>query len=42
MVTREVPSKSEVASSKQDELIANIASTKITEQAINIVKTLQH
>lgn len=42
MVTQSIPSKSEVQSSKQDELIAQIASTKITEHAIEIVKTLQH
>lgn len=42
MVTQSIPSRSEVQSSKQDELIAQIASTKITEHAIEIVKTLQH
>jgi ATP-dependent RNA helicase DeaD len=42
MVTQSIPSRSEVQSSKQDELVEAIANTKITEHAIEIVKTLQH
>lgn len=42
MVTQSIPSRSEVQSSKQDELVAAVANTKITEHAIEIVKTLQH
>ena len=42
MVTQVIPTRQEVQNSKSDELIADIASTKITENAIDLVKTLQH
>jgi len=42
MVTQVIPTRQEVQNSKADELIARIASTEITESAVNLVKTLQH
>ncbi len=42
MLTQVIPTRQEVQNSKSDELIAKIASTKITEDAIMLVKTLQH
>ena len=42
MVTQVIPTRQEVRDNKADELIADIASTQITENAINLVKTLQH
>ena len=42
MITQVIPTRQEVQSSKADELIAQIASTEITESAVNLVKTLQH
>jgi len=42
MITQVIPTRAEVQNSKSDELIAKIADTKITEDAINLVKTLQH
>jgi len=42
MVTQVIPTRAEVQNSKSNELIAKIASTKITDDAINLVKTLQH
>ena len=42
MITQVIPTRQEVQSSKADELIADIANTEITENAVNLVKTLQH
>jgi len=42
MITQVIPTRQEVQNSKSDELIAKIAATKITEDAIRLVKTLQH
>jgi ATP-dependent RNA helicase DeaD len=42
LVTQVIPTRTEVLDSKADALIADIASTKITEEAITLVKTLQH
>jgi ATP-dependent RNA helicase DeaD len=37
-----IPSKSELRSNKEDALIEEISSNKINEEAITLVKTLQH
>ena len=42
LATQVIPTRQEVQNSKSDELIAAIAGTQITENAINLVKTLQH
>jgi len=42
MVTQVIPTRMEVQNNRQDELIAKIAETKVTEKAIELVKTLQH
>ncbi|HHO41922.1 MAG TPA: DEAD/DEAH box helicase [Epsilonproteobacteria bacterium] len=42
MVTQAIPTRQEVQSSKESELIARIIDTKITPEGINLVKTLQH
>jgi len=42
LITQVIPTRQEVQNSKSDELIADIASTQITENAVNLVKTLQH
>ena len=42
MVTQVIPTRQEVQNSKSDELLADIAGTEITENAVNLVKTLQH
>ncbi|HHH37552.1 MAG TPA: DEAD/DEAH box helicase [Epsilonproteobacteria bacterium] len=42
LLTQVIPTRQEVQNSKSDELIAAIAGTQITENAINLVKTLQH
>jgi len=42
MVTQVIPTRAEVQDSKSNELIAQIAETQITDDAINLVKTLQH
>jgi len=42
MVTQVIPTRQEVQNSKSDELIAQIANTQVTQQAIELVKTLQH
>ncbi|SFV51123.1 DEAD-box ATP-dependent RNA helicase CshA [hydrothermal vent metagenome] len=42
MITQVIPTRQEVQNSKSDELIAKIANTEITEDAITLVKTLQH
>ncbi len=42
MVTQVIPTRAEVQDSKSNELIAQIAATQITDDAINLVKTLQH
>ena len=42
LATQVIPTRQEVQNSKSDELIADIAGTQITENAINLVKTLQH
>ncbi|MEA3491241.1 MAG: DEAD/DEAH box helicase [Campylobacterota bacterium] len=42
LVTQVIPTRQEVQNSKSNELIAAIANTQITEDAINLVKTLQH
>jgi len=42
LVTQVIPTRMEVQNNRSDELIAKIADTKITEKAIELVKTLQH
>ncbi|MDQ1325851.1 MAG: ATP-dependent helicase DeaD [Campylobacterota bacterium] len=42
MATEVIPTRQEVQNVKEDELIAKIAGTQITESAIRLVKTLQH
>jgi hypothetical protein len=42
MVTQVIPTRMEVQNNRSDELIAKIAETKVTEKAIELVKTLQH
>jgi ATP-dependent RNA helicase DeaD len=42
MVTQVIPTRMEVQNNRQDELIAKIAETQVTEKAIDLVKTLQH
>ncbi len=42
LVTQVIPTRMEVQNTKSDELISKIAQTQVTEQAINLVKTLQH
>ncbi len=42
LVTQVIPTRIEVQNSRQDELIAKIANTQITDKAIELVKTLQH
>ncbi len=42
MVTQVIPTRMEVQNNRADALIAKIAETKVTENAINLVKTLQH
>lgn len=42
MTTQVIPTRMEVQNNRSDALIAKIAETKITENAINLVKTLQH
>ena len=42
MATQVIPTRQEVQNAKSDELIAKIAETRVTESAINLVKTLQH
>ena len=42
MIMQSIPSKSELRSNKEDALIEEISSNKINEEAITLVKTLQH
>jgi len=42
MASQVIPTRMEVQNNRADELIAKIAETKVTENAINLVKTLQH
>ena len=42
MTTQVIPTRMEVQNNRADALIAKIAETKVTENAINLVKTLQH
>ncbi|WP_309499871.1 DEAD/DEAH box helicase [Sulfurovum sp.] len=42
MTTQVIPTRMEVQNNRADELIARIAETKVTENAIELVKTLQH
>lgn len=42
MVTQSIPTRQEVQSSKEGELVASISATKISQAGINLVKTLQH
>jgi ATP-dependent RNA helicase DeaD len=42
MSTEIIPTRIEVQNAKASELIAKIAETRVTESAINLVKTLQH
>jgi len=42
MSTEIIPTRIEVQDAKANELIAKIADTRVTESAINLVKTLQH
>jgi len=42
MITQVIPTRMEVQNNRADALIAKISETKVTENAINLVKTLQH
>jgi len=42
LVTQVIPTRMEVQNNRSDELISKIAQTKVTEKAIELVKTLQH
>jgi len=42
MTTQVIPTRIEVQNNRNDELIAKIANTQITDKAIELVKTLQH
>ncbi|SFZ98597.1 DEAD-box ATP-dependent RNA helicase CshA [hydrothermal vent metagenome] len=42
MASQVIPTRMEVQNNRQDELIARIAETKVTDKAIDLVKTLQH
>ena len=42
MVTQVIPTRMEVQNNRSDELIAKIAETKVTDKAVELVKTLQH
>ncbi len=42
MTTQVIPTRMEVQNNRADALIAKIAETKVTDSAINLVKTLQH
>ncbi|HSR74595.1 MAG TPA: C-terminal helicase domain-containing protein, partial [Sulfurovum sp.] len=42
MTTQVIPTRMEVQNNRADALIEKIAETKVTESAINLVKTLQH
>ncbi len=42
MSTQVIPTRIEVQNNRNDELIAKIANTQITDKAIELVKTLQH
>ena len=42
LTTQVIPTRLEVQNNRSDELIAKIAQTKVTEKAIELVKTLQH
>ena len=42
MASQVIPTRMEVQNNRADALIAKIAETKVTENAINLVKTLQH
>jgi ATP-dependent RNA helicase DeaD len=42
MITQVIPTRVEVQNNRADALIAKIAETKVTESAIELVKTLQH
>ncbi len=42
MTTQVIPTRMEVQNNRADALIAKISETKVTENAINLVKTLQH
>ena len=42
MASQVIPTRMEVQNNRNDELIAKIAETKVTDKAIELVKTLQH
>ncbi len=42
MITQVIPTRMEVQNNRSDALIAKIAQTKITDKAVELVKTLQH
>ena len=42
MLTQVIPTRMEVQNNRNDELIAKIAETTVTDKAIDLVKTLQH
>ena len=42
MTTQVIPTRMEVQNNRNDELIAKISETKVTDKAIDLVKTLQH
>jgi len=42
MASQVIPTRMEVQNNRADELIAKIADTKVTDKAIELVKTLQH
>jgi len=42
MASQVIPTRMEVQNNRSDELIAKIAETKVTDKAVELVKTLQH
>jgi len=42
IATQVIPTRMEVQNNRSDELIAKIAETKVTDKAVELVKTLQH
>jgi ATP-dependent RNA helicase DeaD len=42
LITQVIPTRMEVQNNRSDELIAKIAETKVTDKAVELVKTLQH
>ncbi len=42
LITQVIPTRMEVQNNRADELIAKISETKVTDKAVELVKTLQH